>query len=268
MLIANYKASVDEVSFSSDGEKIRKDVNEWVNQKTSGMIKSLLDKKLSEDTRAILLNAIYFKGKWTDQFKLEKTKEATFFNGDGTEAKVAFMEHSRRSFNLGELQLAGENVQILELPYDGSVSMFIVLPDERNGLKNLEPKLNIEELEKVTSNLYKSRQVNVWLPKFKFEMKTVLNDLLAKLGIETIFTREADLSGVNGLTNLYVSEVLHKAVIEVNEEGTEAAAATAAVMMMRSMPMEHDFRADHPFLFFIKEKASNVMLFFGRVDKF
>jgi serpin B len=268
-LITNYKATVEDVNFAKDGQKIKNEVNNWVAEQTRGMIKTVFDEAPSADTKAILLNAIYFKGSWVKKFDVKDTKKAPFYNS-GVEAnavQVDFMTRRRKGYNYIERELAGQQVQIIELPYDGEVSMYIVLPKKNDGLADLSSKLNYEELKQASENLFLESEVTVIMPKFKFETKVVLNNALSKLGVQKIFAREADLSGINGQKNLFVSEVLHKAVINVDEEGTTAAAVTSVGIMLMSMPMQITFKADHPFLFFIKDKKTDIILFMGRVDK-
>lgn len=269
LLKSNYKAVVDDVDFGKDGPKLKGDINNWVADQTKGMIKTLLDSPPSVDTRAILLNAVYFKGSWEQKFDSNQTKPGNFYNkGKDVAVSVPFMHLRRKEFNFIERELAGTKVQVLEMPYAGNISMYIVLPDARNGLEGLTSKITLPQLDEASEQLFLESEINLTIPKFKFESKFLLNKALETLGVKNIFTRNADLSGINGERNLFVSEVLHKAVVDVNEEGTEAAAATSVGIMLMSMPMQHNFVADHPFLFFIKDKASKIILFMGKVDQF
>jgi len=161
--------------------------------------------------------------------------------------------------------------QAIELPYSGeNLSMFVLLPDQGSSLSQLEDKLTSADLANVEKKFsMRSMELKLWLPRFKLDEKLSLAEMLGQMGMRDLFTDGvADLSGVDGSKELYVSKVLHQAVVEVNEEGTEAAAATAVVMMMRSAAFHQEiFRADHPFLFFIQHKATKSILFLGRLVK-
>jgi len=253
-------------------------VNEWVKENMKGLIEFILFDKPSPDTRLILLNAIYFKGKWSKPFDKELTQKLAFYN-NGTEAKVEtdFMFMYEKSFQYAESKLANEKVQIVELAYnDEATSMVIILPGARDGLKKI---LNHEDFASDLSKLIPAvsqqtckTKIDFYLPKFKFETEYDLNDTLTDMGMGEMFDEKAaDFSDITGRKDLCVSLVKHKAVIKVDEEGTEAAAVTA-VMMMRccAMVMEKkiEFRADHPFLFLIKDKTSGIVLFIGKVESF
>ena len=162
--------------------------------------------------------------------------------------------------------------QAIELPYSGeSLSMFVLLPDKESDLSQLEGKLTPADLVDVQEKFsMHPLELKLWLPRFKLDEKLSLAEMLGQMGMGDLFTEGvADLSGVDGSKELYVSQVLHQAVVDVNEEGTEAAAATAVVMMMRSAAFHQEtkFRADHPFLFFIQHKPTKSILFLGRLVK-
>jgi serpin B len=160
-----------------------------------------------------------------------------------------------------------ENLQMLELPYDGEeLSMLILLP-KGDGLKSLEDSLDAERLAALKSGMT-HEQVDVHLPKFKFETKYFMADTLKQMGMPTAFSGDADFSGMTGKKDLFISEVIHQAFVEVNEEGTEAAAATAVIMKLTAVSPESakTFRADHPFIFLIQEKSTGNILFMGRVS--
>jgi serpin B len=211
-------------------------------------------------TRLVLTNAIYFKGNRAKQFDKENTLEADFKVTPGKTVKVRMMSLTGKEakFNYTETP----ELQILELPYDGGeLSMLIMLPREDN-LQTIEELLNGGNLTGWKNNLME-QEVNVYLPKFTFETKYFMKETLEEMGMPTAFSMDADFSGMDGTDRLYISSVIHQAFVEVNEEGTEAAAATAVVMLEKGMPTT--FRADHPFIFIIREKETGSILFLGRV---
>ena len=273
-----YSARVHDVDFVKESQEILANVNAWVREHTKDLIPKILQEPPSPDMRAILLNAIHFKGKWEKPFDKENTQPLVFFNrGSSSQAdqkQTDFMTAYKKKFNYLKKQICGgKSVQLLELPYEGEeVSMVVVLPDERDGLKDI---ISCESL--VPDVLYSVKELGiqqkrkvheVLLPKFELETEYDLNDQLISLGMKDIFDEEkADLSGITGRRDLYVSLVKHKAVVKVDEEGTEAAAVTA-VMMNYCLSVEIElerieFRADHPFLFFIVDRVSRVILFAG-----
>jgi len=222
-------------------------------------------------TRLILVNAVYFKGDWLKKFDVNLTTCEDFRVSPSESVKVQMMHMQKVKLFYGIN--AELHCQAVELPYAGeSLSMFILLPDETvTSLSELEKKLTAMDLVNVKEKFRMSSQkVNLWLPRFHLDEKLSLAEMLAGMGMTDLFTMGvADLSGIDGSKELYVSKVLHRAVVEVNEEGTEAAAATAVMMMMRSAMIhrEINFRADHPFLFFIQDTATGSILFLGRLVK-
>ena len=221
-------------------------------------------------TRLILVNAVYFKGDWLKKFNINSTKDEDFQISPNESVKVKMM-HSKAKFYYGENDEL--HCQAIELPYAGErLSMFILLPDqEATNLSEVEEKLTFDDLVNVRKKfLMSSVEVNLWLPRFSLDEKLSVSEMLAAMGMRDLFVEGgADLTGIDGSKELYVSKVLHRAVVEVNEEGTEAAAATAVVMMMRSAVIRKDvnFHADHPFIFFIQDKATGSVLFLGRLVK-
>ncbi|NXE15189.1 ILEU inhibitor, partial [Lophotis ruficrista] len=182
------------------------------------------------------------------------------------ERKTVKMMYQKNNFNFGYIPQV--KVRVLELPYDGrELSMIILLPDDieddSTGLQKLEEQLTLEKLQEWTEHLY-STDVHVCLPKFKLEESYDLESDLAAMGLLDVFDRDkADLSGMSGARDLFLSKIVHKAFVEVNEEGTEAAAATAGIAML-CLAIEEDFNADHPFLFFIRHNPTQSILFVGR----
>ena len=264
-----YDAELALVDYIRNAEEAREEINHWVEQKTNSKIKNLIPPgMLSSDTRLTLVNAIYFKGLWLEQFSKNKTFSSSFFVSQNEEIEVNMM---RKVANFNYFESKELACQVLEMPYIGrKMSMVIYLPNEINGLAELEEQMTHDSLQKSLSSLGASiHEVEVLLPKFKLTQQLDLNEILSKMGAEEMFIPDkADLSGITAET-LYVSKVVHKAFVEVNEEGTEAAAVTAIRLnFYRSMELpEKEFEADHPFLFLIRHNDSGAILFLGRVMK-
>jgi len=232
---------------------------------------------IDEQTRLILVNAVYFKGEWLQTFDAHATRENDFHVSQTETVKVQMM-YMQKTFYYGE----SDNIkcQVIELPYVGKIeflhqwpSMFIILPSQSVTLAEVEKKLTSDDLMNARERFQMaSTEVKLWLPKFQLDEKLSLVEALSGMGIKDLFVDgAADLSGVDGSRELYVSKVLHRAVVDVNEEGTEAAAATAmtyavyaCILPLKTLPQ---FRADHPFLFFIQHNATKSILFLGRLVK-
>lgn len=266
----NYLADPITVDFIGAPEACRAAINSWVEQQTENKIKDLLKPgTVNKDTRLALVNAVYFKGNWRNPFKEANTKEMPFEIRQNETVPVQMMYQRKK---LPYNYIADHDLQILELPYVGEeLSMFILLPKESSDgsgpLLKLEKELTQERLNEWTDrkNMEVHSEVLVHLPKFKLEEDYELNDPLAKLGMKNVFCAgRADLSGMNGEPGLFLSTMAHKAFVEVNEEGTEATAATGAVIKLESFIPDTHFTADHPFLFFIRYNETKSILFFGR----
>jgi len=259
----NYGAGLNEVDFVGATETARKTINSWVEKETEEKIKELIKPGvLDRLTRLVLTNAIYFKGFWESQFEEEMTYPAPFTLMSGEKVQVPTM-HRTADFKYAE----ADDFQALELPYKGGdLSMTIFLPKETDGLAALEQSLTAEKLASWRSTL-EEQEVIVALPKFKMTSEFSLAEVLKSMGMTDAFDQHnADLSGMTGKRDLFITAVLHKAFVEVNEEGTEAAAATGVVVALKSAPPSQPvFRADHPFLFLIRDSRSNSILFIGRV---
>ncbi|XP_045905565.1 leukocyte elastase inhibitor-like isoform X2 [Micropterus dolomieu] len=264
-----YQADLKTVDFMGAPEACRAEINTWVEQQTENKIKDLLKPgTVSIMTRLALVNAIYFKGNWMSRFDKANTKEMPFKVNKNESKPVQMMYQMKKlPYNyVPELRL-----QILELPYvKDELSMFILLPEESadgsDPLLTLENEIKLDRLDNWTNrdNMDVHSEVLVHLPKFKLEEDYELNEPLAKLGMTDVFCGpKADLSGMNGERGLFLSTVAHKTFLEVNEEGTEAAAATAG-MVANCMPRKTHFTADHPFLFFIRHNKTKSILFLGR----
>ncbi len=260
----HYGGRLNEVDFVEATETSRQTINAWVEKKTNEKIKNLIPKGVLDSmTRLVLTNAIYFKGNWAQQFREDRTREAPFTLSDGKKIDVPMMNQTKK-FNYMET----ETLQALELPYvDNELSMIVLLPKELDGLGELEQSLTLEKVTEWQSKLGK-REVIVSIPKFKLTSQFSLAAVLKAMGMADAFSRSANFSGMNGKRDLAISAVIHKAYVDVNEEGTEAAAATAVTMRLTSMvPTDRPpvFRADHPFLFLIRDNQSGSILFIGRL---
>uniref|UniRef100_A0A914VJC2 Serpin domain-containing protein n=2 Tax=Plectus sambesii TaxID=2011161 RepID=A0A914VJC2_9BILA len=263
-LSKHYRNSVHAVDFKSEAESARNEINGWVAETTKQRIKDLLAPDvLNSDTRLVLVNAIYFKGEWAEQFKDYQTNKATFYAASNKESKVDMM-HMTERFKYSDQP----DCQVLGMQYKGyELAMYVFLPKKRDGLAEVESSLTGERMLQLIEG-DRRIEVEVHLPKFKLEMSFGLGETLSSLGMSDLFDcNKADLSNITGDKSLHVSAVIHKAFIEVNEEGSEAAAATAVVMMLECGMVGPDvpppkFIADHPFLFAISDGKS--LFFLGR----
>jgi serpin B len=259
-----YGLSITPVDYKRAREKARTIINTWVENETQEKIRNLIQPGvLNALTRLVLVNAVYFKGNWESQFKPGQTKDALFFLSSEKSVRSPMMSQKQR-FRYGEF----ESLQILELPYVGNgLSMLVLLPKEADGLKQLESSLSVESLNRWTGRLWK-REVLVSLPKFKMTSKFKLDKTLVSMGMVDAFSAtKANFAGMVGRPDwLCIGAVLHKAFVDVKEEGTEAAAATGVVVGITSMPPPTPtFRADHPFVFLIQDTQTGSILFVGRV---
>ena len=257
----HYASELHPVNYPTDSEGARNQINQWVEKQTHEKIKDLIgEADLNALTRLVLVNAIYFKGNWAAQFDPKQTHDATFHLPDASEQQVPMMS-KKANYNLAE----GDGFKALEIPYEGDdLSMLIFLPNPTNTLSALEKNLSSTTIDGLQFN---KEELIAQLPKFKLETSFALGSTLSKLGMPLAFNDQlADFSGMDEKQRLYISKALHKAFIEVNEEGTEAAAATAVVMKLESVQASPKiFRADRPFLFAIRENTSGTILFLGRV---
>ena len=258
-----YNALLKNLDFGGNPAASREFINNWVASNTKQKITNLLGSSaITPLTVAVLVNTIYFKGMWKNQFENKKTISSTFHLTTTKSMTTKMMNLAGKRFQFAEV--SSLNSKIIELPYEGDeVSMYILLPNSINGLAALESQLTSTKLNNAISRMY-SAKVDVSIPKFNMTLKVQLKDILIAMGMKDLFG-SADLSGIDGTHKLYVSKVVHKAYIDVNEEGTEAAAATAVVINKLSFEPTKTFKADHPFLFFIREKVTDSILFSGRV---
>jgi len=258
----HYDAGLHEVDFARATEKARQTINAWAEEQTKRKITDLVPPGvLTTLTRLVLTNAIYFKGTWVYQFDKKKTAAEPFFVTAEESHPLPLMQQ-KREFNYFQ----DSDCRVLELPYAGEdISMVVILPEKVDGLAEVEKTLNSASLKKYLSAL-KSRKVEVYLPRFQMTREFGLKDALSEMGMPVAFSpNDADFTGINGgqPQRLFIKDVLHKAFVAVNEEGTEAAAATGVVMEPTSLPPR--FRADHPFIFLIRDLRTGSILFLGRV---
>ncbi|XP_064108706.1 leukocyte elastase inhibitor A-like isoform X1 [Macrobrachium nipponense] len=265
LLTQKYMSSAETVDFNQEAE-VRGKINGAVEDATKSRIKDLIPPGILDSlTRMVLVNAVYFKGLWEHQFSKESTYDEDFWTSASSSVKVPMM-HIKKKFGYSVNDELGAS--LLRMNYQGSrLSMVIVLPNERDGLAALEEKLATADLNELDKRMY-NVEVEVTLPKFKLEESLDLGDHLSGMGMVDLFSeKDADLSGISGNKDLFVSKVLHKAFLEVNEEGSEAAAATAVVIRARCMVMNEIFNANHPFAFFMRDEATGFVLFAGRLTE-
>ncbi|XP_005373090.1 PREDICTED: serpin B4 [Chinchilla lanigera] len=260
-----YLADVESVDFVNAAEESRRKINAWVEKQTHEKIKDIFPNgTLQRNTQLVLVNAIYFKGQWDLKFKEGNTIEEKFWLNKDSSKSVKMMKQNN---HLKFATLEDVQAKVLEIPYKGkALSMVVLLPDEVDGLHKLEDELTGEKLMKWTSpQNMKTVNVHLQFPRFKVEGSYDLQAILEDLGIVKAFSpKDADFSGMTRDRDLVVSKVKHKSFVEVNEEGTEAAAATGIGAIVTSAPIYENFHCNHPFLFLIKENENNRILFIGR----
>ena len=257
----HYDASITPVDYANAAEEACKTINAWVEERTKDNIKDLIRPgDLPPLTVLTLVNAIYFKGNWAKQFDPKDTTKSDFTLADGTKTQVSMM-YQKGNFRYRQI----EGAQLLELPYIGEeLSMMFILPDKPDGLSRIETQFTAKNMDAWMSRLSR-KTVKVYLPRFKVTWGAFeLNKALHALGMRKAFESNADFSGMDQTGDLFIGPVLHKAFVEVNEEGTEATAATA-VQMPRNGGKTYTFRAAHPFLFLIRENVRGTILFLGRL---
>jgi len=265
---SHYGGKLQEMDFVRAAEQARQTINGWVAQETNEKIKDLLGRgTVGPMTRLVLTNAIYFKGRWAAPFEERQTRPEPFALLDGGTVQAPMM-NQKAEFRYAQVGANHDSpLQVLELPYvDQGLSMIILLPKATDGIEGLEARLNRETLTAWLDPLRRC-EVKVTIPKFKLTSKFDLRKVLTGMGMTDAFSEAADFSGMTERRELFLSAVVHQAYVDVNEEGTEAAAATGAVISLTSMRVDETpvFRADHPFIFLIRDNASGSILFLGRV---
>ncbi|MGB2964164.1 MAG: serpin family protein [Anaerolineales bacterium] len=263
ILAENYGAGLRLLDFISKPEDSRVTINQWVSDETKEKIQDLIPQGgITSDTRMVLSNAIYFKATWSKTFMQNRTEEGIFYGLDGEEISTQMMKTGTdASFRY----FLGEGYQAVELPYTGNqASMLVIVPD-RGNFEEFENQLSSNTLNQILNSLAYS-PVALTFPKFEFESEISLAQILAEMGMPTAFSDTADFSGMIGSKELFISDVFHKAFVSVDEEGTEAAAATAMEMATSAMPESPiELTVDRPFLFLIWTQETDTILFIGRV---
>ena len=260
-----YQANVNQADFKTGAESARGEINHWVAQKTQDRIKDILPPgSVDSMTRLVLANAIYFKGAWAAPFRAAETRPLPFHVSADSQIQAPLMHHAE-----SVRYMEDDSLQAVEMPYSGyGLSMVVLLPRRIDGCGDLESRLTPALLSNSLTQM-KQQKVEIFLPKFKQDSAFELNGALAKMGMPDAFGSKADFSGMDGTRQLYISGVFHKAWVEVNEQGTEAAAATATTIkslsMARPLAPPPVFRADHPFIFLIRDTRSGSLLFLGRL---
>ena len=272
LIARHYAGGVNLLDFRRDAERARLTINAWVEDKTREKIRDLIPSGgVNADTRVVLANAVYFKGTWELPFDKESTQDEPFYLESGKEVQAPLM-HLHKEVRY----LKANGYQAVDLAYaGGDVSLVVLLPDRQKGLRDLEKMLSAPMLDECVTHTHK-RLVQIVLPRFKLSWGDDVGPRLAAQGMPLAFEPlRADFSGMNGYVppheeSLSISRVFHKTFLDLNEEGTEAAAATAVIMdyLGSYSPVEPDpiFRADHPFLFAIRERKTGAILFLGRLS--
>ncbi|GAB6024147.1 hypothetical protein CHUAL_008857 [Chamberlinius hualienensis] len=264
-LTTYFLSRVEPVDFKNNSEAARNEINSWVAEKTKDKITNLFPPGiLSSDTRLVVTNAVYFKGNWAQKFNPRLTKKQEFHVNGKKSVHVDTM-FIRDKFPYAENDEL--KCQIIELSYLGDrLSMYVILPKERDGLPELETRLTPTTFKSLRNFRPRPKSVVLSIPKFKLDLISNVEAALKTLGVNQAFiSGQADLSSISE-EELYISKIIHKAFVEVNEEGSEAAAATAVGINTFSLEIDAEFKADHPFLFIIYDKVTDLILFIGRLN--
>jgi len=253
----NYQAKVSALDFASPNSK--NTINSWVNEQTQGKIPTIID-QISNDMVMYLINAVYFKSAWRSQFDKSNTAKAAFKLADGATVQTDFMQGDRIDLRVA----VDQNAAIYELPYGNDIySMVIVLPKVGVQLKDVVENIDANKWKIWADGLAKTN-TSVKMPKFKFSYEKTLNETLAGLGMSNAFSDQANFTRINANGGLTISEVKHKTFLDVNEEGTEAAAVTSVGVALTSLPQP--IVIDRPFMFAIRERHTGLILFTGLVN--
>ncbi|UUX91959.1 serpin family protein [Methanoplanus endosymbiosus] len=265
-----YSADTTNLDFINQPEESRLTINKWAEDETHDKIKDLIPQGMIDPlTRLVITNAVYFKGDWVKQFDVNNTHEAAFTTASGKSVTVDMMQRTDEDAVFGYME--NDDLQMLKMPYDHDsgreLAMYVILP-KGNDLKAVEENLDADRLTELKGAIAE-KEVKVFFPKFKLETEYSLSKTLAAMGMPVAFSDMADFSGMDGTKSLSISDVIHKAYVDVNEEGTEAAAATAVVMRLTAVMDEEPvpvFLADHPFIFMIEDTDDGNILFMGKVS--
>ena len=253
-----YDAEVNELDFSrSDAKDI---INEWIEDKTHDKIKDMIS-EVSPEHVMFLINAIYFNGEWRSEFDTDNTSKKTFKINDDQSIEVDMMQKEDSvSYTTNDLFAA------IEMPYGrGNFNMVVLLPNEDVSCSDIASELTVENWNNWMESFYMVSDMDIWLPKFKSEYEIKLNDVLSAMGMKIAFTNTADFSGINGTGEIYIDYVQHNTFIDVNEKGTEAAAATVVAIFETAIPSTPQFHAIRPFIYAITEKETGAILFIGKI---
>jgi len=258
-----YGGKAVNLDFVQETEESRQIINSFIEEQTRDKIKDLIPPGVIKPiTRLVLTNAIYFKGTWEWEFDKRDTSDQDFYITEDQSIKVPMMhmDPEKATFNY----LDNDELQLLELPYKGDkLSMLILLPKESFG--EMQTPLTVENLVELKSQMTETKLSGIYLPKFEFDAKYFMVKDLSEMGMPTAFSMGADLSGMDGTDYLFIQQVIHQAYVKVDEKGTEAAAATAVIVGLKSAMQDNIFRADHPFIFMIQDKETGNILFMGKV---
>ncbi|MFC7522511.1 serpin family protein [Parapedobacter sp. GCM10030251] len=255
-----YKADVSALDFADSGAPDV--INNWVSEKTKKKIPTIIDGSIPDDMVMYLINAVYFNGAWEQRFDKADTKKGVFQLPDGSTLQTDFM-HLKHTFKVA----ATNDLEAIELPYGNKkYSMVVLKPRETVSTAQLAEKLADKDTWASVIRALNTTETQLALPKFTFSYENKLNDELAVMGMEVAFSNSADFSGINEIGELKIDEVKHKSFIEVNEEGTEAAAVTSVGIILTSLPQTYAFTVDRPFLFAIREMNTGLILFIGQVN--
>ncbi|XP_032081595.1 neuroserpin [Thamnophis elegans] len=263
-----FKAEVEVVDFSQN-IAVASYINKWVENRTNNMIKDFVSARdFSTLTQLAIVNAIYFKGNWKSQFRPENTRTFSFTKDDESEVQIPMM-YQQGEFYYGEFSdgsnEAGGIYQVLEIPYEGDeFSMMIVLSRQEVPLATLEPLVKAQLIEEWATSV-KKQKVEVYLPRFTIEQEIDLKDALKGVGITEVFSQSADFTAMSDNKELYLSKAVHKSILEVNEEGSEAAAASGMIAISRMAVLYPQIIVDHPFLFLVRNRIKGTIIFMGRV---
>ena len=260
-LAADYGAGMRLVDYETAPEAARELINAWVDEQTRERIPELIPENvIDQSTRLVLTNAIYLNAPWAHRFEEGATQDGTFTTPDGEDLTVPFM-HQTATFSHG----AGDGYEAIELPYvGGQLSMLVIVPQE-GSFESFQTRFNAGLLDSINASVSPASVV-LSFPRFEFRTQAALKPVLSDLGMPTAFTDRADFSGITSQASLLIQDVVHEAFISVDEEGTEAAAATAVIMGLTSAPARQiELTVDRPFLFLIQERETGAILFMGRV---
>lgn len=254
-----YNAHVEALDFEAPDASDK--INKWVNNKTKGKIEGIIDGNIPDDMRMYLINALYFKGSWAQEFDPKLTEEGAFASINEPTHTVKYMRKNQEDIDYYKNDLG----EFISLPYgEGNYRMLVALPDKDVGVQKFIEKVKYDDWKNSIENL-RPRKINLWLPKFKVEFETSLIPALKSQGMQLPFTHQADFSKISTQESLLIGEVKQKAFVEVNEEGTEAAAVTSVGIVTTSAPAITHVKVDRPFVFMIQDSKSGLILFKGAV---